>query len=744
MKWILTLLLLLTGGPLLGQHRYWSANVDSLQRVLHQQSADTARLRTLVHLLDLVELTEVRGRHQVLPLLDELLRLNQRTPTLDAAGYQALRQGVALWVQGGTSLPAAMQTLHEAVRLFDQAGRPVPQLLVDLAPLYNQLRQTDERLAYFQRQLTQYRLRGATENAAACYLVLGGSYRHRGHYDRAISCYLRAADLFRPFHPRLYTSELMVAGTTYAEWGNARKALHYLEQALKLNDQFRIHGLQRFFTFQAVAKVYLQQHNVPAALRYAEQALQTARHDSLDRAQFTAYALVLKSLILLQAGQAEQVRPLLTRAQQLADSLHLSITARPGEFALDMAWARYHASRHRYAQAEAHWCRAYNAATAARLQMVRPKYLKELIRFYDAQGQAEQARRYARIYLDLADTLAASQGSNLLAQYESERVEQAQNNQIARLHQAQEVQALRLRQRNQLLGLALAAIVLVSGLGGLIFYQLQINRRTLAQLRQTQNQLVQSEKWAFVGEVSAGIAHELQNPLNFMKKFAEVSTTMVDGMHPSSGEAQAPGLGQEILQGLRQNLQEISQHGIRASAIIRNMLEHSRAGAGQRLPTDLNALAAEHVHLARQSWELQPGACLGVEVRTDLAPNLPWVPAVAPDLGRVLLNLLGNAFYAVCQRQQTAAEPGYVPRVELSTRALPGAVEVRVRDNGVGMPPEVRERVFQPFFTTKPLGEGTGLGLSLSYDIITKGHGGTLTVETEEGAGTEFIVTLPG
>ncbi|MBX0288960.1 hypothetical protein K3G63_00835 [Hymenobacter sp. HSC-4F20] len=736
MKWIIALCFVLLGSPLVAQHRYWVANYDSLAQVLRRQTTDTARVRTIRHMLDVGELTEPRRRQQALPLLNELLTLNARTQQFDEAPYQELRAGLALWVQAKNH-SQALAALHQAIDLFDAAQHPVPQLLVDLAPLYNELRGSDLRMAYFQRKLLQYRVHGVMENEAACHLVLGGSYRHRGDYNQAISHYLHAADLFKKFNRIYYSKELMVAGTTYADWGNPNKGLEYLQQAVTLNERYKMGGLQPMFAQQALSKLYLQQGRLPEALQHAEATLQTARQDSVDREQFTAYALVLKSLVLLEMQRTEAVLPLLTRAQQLADSLHMPISARPGEFALDVAWAQYYTARHEYDQANAYWQKAYQQATAINFQLLRPKYLQQIIRFQDKRNDAESMRRYTRAYFNLLDTLNRAQGSSLLAQYEGERLAQAQNEQIARLRQEKVVQDLRLRQRSKLLGVAGAAIVLVSCLGGVVFRQLQINKHTLAQLRATQNQLVQSEKWAFVGEVSAGIAHELQNPLNFMKKFAEVSTALVDNMHDPKKQA---GLEQEILVGLRQNLQEISQHGIRASAIIKDMLEHSRSGTGERAPTDLNALVLEYLQLARQSQELGEQA-QQTGVVTALAPELPTVSVVPSDLGRVLLNLFTNAFYAVAQRKHTADDT-YVPQVQVRTQLVTGTVEVRVQDNGIGMTPEVREKAFEPFFTTKPTGEGTGLGLSLSYDIV-RSHGGTIRVESEAGQGAEFIIILP-
>ncbi|AII53259.1 ATP-binding protein [Hymenobacter sp. APR13] len=737
MKWIIATWLVLLGFPVRAQSGYWNADVDSLQQVLAGQRADTARVRTLVHMLHVTELTEPSHRRQAAGLVAELLRLNTRTHQLpQEAPYRQLQAGLQHWLQQRPG--PALAALQQAVELFDKGGQPVPLLLIDLAPVFNELHESEGRMRYFQRKLRQYKVAGGfPENEAACHLVLGGSYRHRGNFNQAISHYLRAADLFRHFNRRLYSNELMVAGSTYAEWGNTRKALQYMQMASNWNDQSRIGGLQRFYSEHAIAKLYLRQGDTAAAARYVAKATQTARHDQLNAAQYMAYALVLQSELLLARQQAAAAGPLLTRAQQIADSLQMQITGRPGEFALDATWARYYTMRQLYPQAATSWRQAYARATATRLQMLRPQYLRALIRFEAAHGTPAAARQYSLAYLALQDTLHAAQGGDLLAQYEAERVEQAQNEEITNLRHDKEVQELRLHQRSQLLAVAVAALVLISALGVVLYRQLRLNRQTLAQLRQAQSQLVAAEKWAFVGELSAGIAHELQNPLSFMKRFAEVSTSLVDNM---GQQAEAPGLEQEILSGLKQNLQEISQHGLRASGIIRDMLEHARSGNGQRQPTDLNALVLEYLELARQS-QAPGGQPSSIEVETALAPNLSLVSAMPPDLGRVLLNLFTNAFYAVLQRQQ-AGETGYRPLVHISSAQHHGSVQVRVRDNGPGIPEEIRGEVFKPFFTTKPLGEGTGLGLSLSYDIV-QSHGGTLRVEPVTGQGTEFIVTLP-
>jgi signal transduction histidine kinase len=268
-------------------------------------------------------------------------------------------------------------------------------------------------------------------------------------------------------------------------------------------------------------------------------------------------------------------------------------------------------------------------------------------------------------------------------------------------------------------------------------------RQALTDLKTMQAQLIQSEKMASLGELTAGIAHEIQNPLNFVTNFSDVSAELIEELEEEQRKPKRDvELETELLIDLKQNLQKITHHGQRAASIVKGMLEHSRASSGEPQPTDLNTLADEYLRLAYHGLRAKDKS-FNATLYTNLASDLGLVNAISQDIGRVLLNLFTNAFYAVHKKKECFPE-GYVPTVSVSTRRTPkGDIEVRVRDNGMGMADYVKERIFQPFFTTKPTGEGTGLGLSLSYDIVTKGHGGTLTVESQEGEFTEFTICLP-
>ena len=265
-------------------------------------------------------------------------------------------------------------------------------------------------------------------------------------------------------------------------------------------------------------------------------------------------------------------------------------------------------------------------------------------------------------------------------------------------------------------------------------------RALLDRERGMQEQLLQSEKLASLGRLTAGVAHELKNPLNFVNNFAQLSRELVGELRDLVDGGNQSDETVELLDDLDVNTGKIAEHGRRADAIIRNMLAHSRATPGARRPTDLNRLLDEYVGLAYHGMRAAHSG-FNVDIQRDYDPALGTPEVVPEELGRVFLNLLDNAFDAVRSRD---AEPGYTPRVSVGTRRLDdGAAEVRVGDNGTGMPDEVRARIFEPFFTTKPSGQGTGLGLSLAYEIVTQTHGGTITVESADGEGTTFILTLP-
>ena len=262
---------------------------------------------------------------------------------------------------------------------------------------------------------------------------------------------------------------------------------------------------------------------------------------------------------------------------------------------------------------------------------------------------------------------------------------------------------------------------------------------TLSELKATQSQLIQSEKMASLGELTAGIAHEIQNPLNFVNNFSEVNDELLKEL---KREAEKGNLEEvkAIANDIEFNSEKINHHGKRADAIVKGMLQHSRTSAGQKEPTDINALADEYLRLAYHGLRAKDKS-FNATTKTDFDYSIGKINVVPQDIGRVILNLISNAFYAVDEKKKRNLN-GYEPAVSLSTKKEKDKIEIKVRDNGNGIPDSIKDKIFQPFFTTKPTGQGTGLGLSLAYDIV-KAHGGEIALRTREGEYTEFILRLP-
>jgi signal transduction histidine kinase len=270
--------------------------------------------------------------------------------------------------------------------------------------------------------------------------------------------------------------------------------------------------------------------------------------------------------------------------------------------------------------------------------------------------------------------------------------------------------------------------------------------KSLDDLRTAQDRLVQTEKLASLGQLTAGIAHEIKNPLNFVNNFAALSTELTEELKGALTQAEVSekirAEVDELTGLLMSNLEKIVQHGRRADSIVKNMLLHSREGGGEHRPSDVNALVDESLNLAYHGARAEkPG--FNVTLERDFDPTAGQVDLFPQEITRVLLNLVSNGFYAVTKRNKEGGGPGFEPTLRASTKNLGDAVEIRIRDNGTGISPDVKEKMFDPFFTTKPAGEGTGLGLSMSHDIIAKQHGGIIDVNTEQGHFTEFRIVLP-
>jgi signal transduction histidine kinase len=269
--------------------------------------------------------------------------------------------------------------------------------------------------------------------------------------------------------------------------------------------------------------------------------------------------------------------------------------------------------------------------------------------------------------------------------------------------------------------------------------------RALRELQTAQDRLVQTQKLASLGQLTAGIAHEIKNPLNFVNNFSALSVELADELSEVLKQVtltdKAHQEADELTALLKDNLGKVVQHGKRADSIVKNMLLHSREGSGEQRTADINSLVDESLNLAYHGARAEKFG-FNITLERDFDPAAGVADIYPQEITRVFLNLISNGFYAATMRA-AASTNGFEPKLKATTRNLGDKVEIRIHDNGMGIPPDIKERIFNPFFTTKPTGEGTGLGLSMSHDIVVKQHGGTIDVVTEPGSFTEFIITLP-
>src|SRR5258706_11586617 len=366
-----------------------------------------------------------------------------------------------------------------------------------------------------------------------------------------------------------------------------------------------------------------------------------------------------------------------------------------------------------------------------------------LSRSYKIKNMNDSTIKYLELGISLNDSL-----------YNQEKLRSMQNLNFNEQLQKREIETAKAKFQDQVRTYALLAILGVFILIGVILYrnnrqkqkvnllitqQKEKVENTLSELKATQAQLIQSEKMASLGELTAGIAHEIQNPLNFVNNFSEVNKELLVEMKDEMKKGNiddANAIANDVID----NEEKIIHHGKRADAIVKGMLQHSRTSSLQKEPIDINKLADEYLRLSYHGLRAKDKT-FNATLQTDFDVSIGKINIIPQDIGRVLLNLYNNAFYAVSEKSKQQNE-NYQPTVSVSTRRINDKVEILVKDNGNGMPQKIKDKIFQPFFTTKPTGQGTGLGLSLSYDII-KAHGGEIKVETKEGEGSEFIITLP-
>jgi two-component system, NtrC family, sensor kinase len=610
---------------------------------------------------------------------------------------------------------------------------------------------------FYNEKLKAYRLKNDSIGLSNCYYVLSGFYRVIGLLDQSIynmkssvsymTAYENAVEQYgifdNPISEKSRLNNTSVIGLYYLQKGDYEQAIDYAR--LLFNERTNNDADGNIFSAIIIGEAKLLSGELDSAKYYLDIFL--SHKPSMEQKDFVAFALLVKALYEIEKGALDDAEELLKQSRSLIDSFQIQASARPGTVAPDYYNTLVRIKQGRLDEAIAFLKKDIERVKGQRLFEMRDYRL--LSTLYEQKGNYKNANDAHKTYLILQDSLKADQSKFSSLSFEIEQEMNEKELSIAQLESKSKIADL---SRNFTIGIAL----LLSILAGVIYHRFQSKKKanlvlekTLATLKSTQAQLIQSEKMASLGELTAGIAHEIQNPLNFVNNFSEVSKELIEEVKSERSKVKGERdviLEEELLNDIAQNLEKINHHGKRADAIVKGMLQHSRTSSGQKELTDINALCDEYLRLAYHGMKARDKS-FEASFHFDPDKTLPKVNVVPQDIGRVLLNLINNAFQAVNESKKTEGV-NFIPEVIVSTklvspqaRGLRGA-EIVVKDNGPGIPENIKDKIFQPFFTTKPTGQGTGLGLSLSYDIV-KAHGGKLMAEMKEGEGSEFIITLP-
>ena len=526
---------------------------------------------------------------------------------------------------------------------------------------------------------------------------IGNVYMELGDYNKANEYYFLSRDLYKTiqYYGR-YHNELSNIGNVYNLMKRPDSALVYLNQVyevtLKTTNRFEYTRPELMFR---IGNAYTLKNDIPRAISSYRQGIVEANTDH-DMRNLTMNNLLLAKLYI---GN-----------RQFDSSI-------------------------KYAEA------AYNVAENVKFLNGIQESSELIAQHFARIGKYDSAYKYQSIFSIVKDSITGKS-----------RLKELQQTILYELEQKRANETLIIEKQNKQKQLALIGGLIIVLVVATYLYRnnkqkQKVNaelEKTLSNLKMTQNQLIQSEKMASLGELTAGIAHEIQNPLNFVNNFSEVNKELLVEMNDELTKGNIEE-ARSIAKDVTDNEEKINHHGKRADAIVKGMLQHSRSSNGIKEPTDINALCDEYLRLSYHGLRAKDKS-FNTTIKTDFDESIDKINVIPQDIGRVILNLLTNAFYVVDEKKKNPQPPEggvYDPTVSISTKKMGDKVEIKVSDNGNGIPQKVLDKIFQPFFTTKPTGQGTGLGLSLSYDIVTKGHGGELKVETKEGEGSTFIIQLP-
>jgi two-component system, NtrC family, sensor kinase len=672
---------------------------DSLKQALSAAKDDTSKVNKLLQLSkDYVTSAPAEAITYGIAARDLAQKLRFITGKANAL------KNIGMVYYNQTKYVETIEYWSQSYLLFDSIGDKINEalLLSNLGSVYMNQGDDAKALEYYFKSLQLAEESGDKHKIAIAMGNIGTIYsNNKFTYDKALTYYLKALPLSEELGDKNIMGGLLVnIGETYLHRDKDDSALYYFKKSLVAYENTE----NIPYSLNDIGKTYTKQGNYGLAKQYHQQALSFAKKLDLQLDIVQSY-LGLGAAYYKEEDYKEAINAF-ENARSITSAINLKKELKD----------------------------AYQGLALANASL----------------GDFKNAFRYQTLYTDIKDTLfnvdIAEKFGNLQTNFEIQK----KQSQIDMLTKDQALQKLEVRRQKFARNTFAAGLAFVFVITFILFklYRkvgrrtLQL-RRSLEELKSTQAQLIQSEKIASLGALTAGIGHEIQNPLNFVNNFSEVNIELLRELEEGplkklseTDKMQAI----EIVTDLEQNMEKINHHGKRAATIVKGMLQHSHSAAGVKEPTNINTLADEYLRLSAHALRAKDNS-VNVTTQTGFDENIGDINVIPQEIGRVLLNLFTNAFYSVTEKKKLQPE-GYKPTVSVTTKKLIDKLQVIVKDNGTGIPKKVMERIFQPFFTTKPPGQGTGLGLSMSYDII-KAHGGELKAATKEGEFAEFIITLP-
>jgi signal transduction histidine kinase len=719
--------------------RAQNTKIDSLDQLIKKAVTDTARINLISQKLDVLSTINLDSAiNLALKTLKETQKIQFYRGELEI-----LEKLIYNYSYKG-NYKAASEQLKNLEKLTkpgkDSTG--FANLYSSKGLLYGMQSKYDTSIYYYEKAIRIFERTGERKRLSVCYSNIAIGYQQQSNFSGALFYQQKSLKLYEQDKNDIgqaYTSVNMA--NTYLNMGDMARSESTFLKSIELAKKNQLIPVE-LYSYTNLSSLYMDQAKWQKSYEYSIKAVELG--EKMGDQGIQAASLSKASRAMVYLNQPEKALALAEKAIALADSSAQPLNISQAYSGMGLVLK----SQKKWEEAIPFYEKGFESLKDADLYTLdNGRLYKELSECYERTGNYSKSLEMFKQSAMISDSVKSSENikkaTELMMNYEFEKKEQT-----AKARQDAKDEITHARQVALIIGLVLSLLLIIGSFiayynkqkaNALLLNQKKDLENTLTQLRNTQAQLIQSEKMASLGELTAGIAHEIQNPLNFVNNFSEVSNELIDEMNEELDKGDIEE-AKAIASDIKQNLGKINHHGKRADAIVKGMLQHSRSSNGTKEPTDINALADEYLRLAYHGLRAKDKD-FNAAIETDFDESIGTINVIPQDIGRVILNLITNAFYAVNTKEKQGIN-GYEPIVAVNTMKENNQVLISVKDNGNGISQKILDKIFQPFFTTKPTGQGTGLGLSLSYDIV-KAHGGELKFETKEGEGSTFIIKLP-